>query len=76
MGKLILPVGPDPASALVAAARAPGGVGRTIRWVERVDCPVPCLLGLSPVKPVRGTDIGWVIAAPAGEGIEGIKPVG
>src|SRR5262249_40072160 len=54
--------------------RAPGGVGKTIRWVERVDCPVPGLLGRRP--PVRGTAIGWVVATPPADTLEGIKPVG
>ena len=57
MGRLILPEAPTNGSARVLG-RAPGGVGSTIRCVERVDWPVPGLLGLRPVVPVRGTASG------------------
>ena len=33
-------------------------------------------LGLRPVMPVRGVDIGCVIAVPDGTAVAGIKPVG
>jgi hypothetical protein len=76
MGKLMRPVAPPVVSGFVLLGREPGGVGKTIRCVERVDWPVPGRDGLRPVCPVRGMDIGWVVAVPAGMGVAGIKPVG
>ena len=70
------PPGPEVLDDFAAPARAPGGVGRTIRWVDRVDWLVLGRAGFRPMAPVRGTDMGWVVAAPAGMGVEGIKPVG
>jgi hypothetical protein len=63
-------------SAFVLLGREPGGVGRTIRWVDLVDCPVPGRLGFSPVVLVRGMGIGCVVAVPADLTEAGIKPVG
>jgi hypothetical protein len=60
----------------VLFGRAPGGVGRTILCVERVDCPVPGRAGLSPAAPVLDMDIGWVVAVPGGVLAAGINPVG
>jgi len=52
-----------------------GGGGSTIRWVDR-DAAGTGRLCLSPIIPVRGTDIGCVVAVPAGMPEAGIKPVG
>jgi hypothetical protein len=60
----------------VLLGREPGGVGRTIRCVDRVDCAVPGRFGLRLIKPVRGVDIGCVVAVPADRGGAGIKPLG
>jgi hypothetical protein len=60
----------------VLLGREPGGVGRTIRCVDRVDCAAPGRLGLRPAMTVRGMDIGCVVAVPAGMGDAGIKPTG
>ena len=76
MGRLIRPPGVPMVSGFVLLGREPGGVGRTIRCVDRVDCPVPGRVGFRPVIPVRGTAIGCVVAVPAGMGVAGIKPVG
>jgi len=62
-------------SDLVLAARAPGGVGSTIRCVDRVELAVPVRAGFRPAAPGRGTAIGCVVADPTGE-IPGINPVG
>jgi hypothetical protein len=75
-GRLILPDGAAAASDRVLSLRAPGGVGKTIRCVDRVDCPVPALDGLSPVDPVRGIAIGCVVATLPGVTLPGIIPVG
>ena len=75
MGKLILPMASPMERGRVLLGRVPGGVGSTIRCVER-DPVEPVLLGFRPVDPVRGTAIGWVIAALAEIGVAGIKPVG
>jgi hypothetical protein len=75
-GRLILPEDTTELSGRVLSARAPGGVGKTIRWVERVDCPEFGLLGRRPVDPVRGTAIGWVVATPPDAMEAGISPVG
>jgi len=59
---------------LVLSGREPGGVGRTIRCVDRGVAPIRPVLKL--VTPVRGTAIGWVVAVPDDIGEAGIKPVG
>jgi len=60
----------------VLLGREPGGVGRTIRCVERVDCAAPGRLGLRPVMAARGMDNGCVVTVPAGMGGAGVKPLG
>jgi hypothetical protein len=59
----------------VLLGREPGGAGRTIRCVDRVDCTTPGRAGLRPVVLVRGMGIGCVVTDPA-EITAGIKPVG
>ncbi len=75
-GRLILPAGMAAASERVLSVRAPGGVGKTMRCVERVDCPAPGLVGLRPVEPVRGMDMGWVVATPPAAMLAGMSPLG
>src|SRR5271163_4092575 len=81
IGKLIRPTASGVGRALVLLGRLPGGVGKTIRWVEREGALVPARRGgpggaLRPELPVRVMGIGWVVAVPAGKTVAGIRPVG
>jgi len=70
------PVAVAEESAFVLVARAPGGVGSTIRWVDRVDPAVPVRTGFRPGAPGRGIPIGCVVADPAADSAGNNKPVG
>jgi hypothetical protein len=74
-GRLIRPAAAAIDNDFVLFDLAPGGVGNTIRWVDRVDCPTPGRAGFRPVCPVRGIAIGCVVAVPGGT-TPAIKPVG
>ncbi|HUB67259.1 MAG TPA: hypothetical protein VL981_07235 [Candidatus Methylacidiphilales bacterium] len=78
MGRLTRPVGGLVAvSDFVVLGRLFGALGgRTIRWVDRTDCAMPCRAGLRPELPARGMTIGWVVAAPDGIPDAGINPAG
>jgi len=73
---LIRPPGATSARGLVLVVFVPGGVGSMIRCVDRVVRPVPWRGALSPVMPVRGIDMGCVVAVPPDRAAAGINPVG
>src|ERR1700683_2021858 len=76
IGRLMRPPGVPIVSGFVLFGLVPGGVGRTIRWVGRVDWPRPGRLGFRAAPPVRGMAIGCVMAVPAGMTAGDNKPVG
>ena len=76
IGKLIRPpAAANPTALVLVAVLPPGGVGRTMRCVERVGPPRPGRTAFRPVAPVRGMTIGCVVATPEATE-EGINPVG
>ncbi len=81
MGKLIRPEPSPSVTGFVLVLRDPGGVGKTIRWVARVEGAPGVERGapggaLRPEEPVRAMGIGWVVAVPAGMTGADINPDG